>query len=524
MKRRDFHKRAGMAGAGAMLTGNAAAAQGNAGGLGKIKNILVLMVDQQRIDSIGCYGNDVVKTPNLDRLAKNGIRFNNTYTPSPVCTAARASFQSGMWPHKHRMIFNTGNAQTKGGVDDPLPGTRFFSETLVEENWNCAHVGKWHIGRKNNKPEHYGYDKSLTYYPGYGYPSKHPHYLDYMKELGVDGFNLSWERRDPTGYRPYAGLQEGPQAASIPGYLASQTLDVIDRYTKEDKPFFIGCNFWGPHAPYNITKKHLEMYRDKDIKPWPNWDCDLSDKPGVITRYGEYWKSGWFNEKDLSEMIGEYYGYITLIDEECGRILDSLEEKGQLDETLVIYTSDHGSSVGSYLYWDKGFGMYDCITRVPMIISHPSIKPGVSDAFVTLNDLAPTILEAGNCPVHEMDGRSLMPILTGEKDAVREDYIITEHHGHQQVFWQRMVRTPTFKYIFNPTSRDEFYDLVNDPWETKNIIKTANSEQLAWAKNKLIEWMEETGDQLLVWAYPILVEKPLLKRNQYDSTIKKTNK
>jgi len=517
MKRREFIRLANTAGAAALLSGSARilgseSAKERASWPGKIKHILVLFVDQQRYDCIGCYGNETVRTPNLDRLAGNGIRFTNAYTPAPVCTPARTSFQTGLWPHKHRLIFNTGDNRFKGGLDDPAPGTRFFSETLAEKGWRCAHVGKWHIGNEGHKPEHHGYDPALPYYPDYGYPANHPHYLDYLKRHGLNGFRVLWERRDPTGYRLYAGLQEGPPEASVPSYLAGQTVDVIKRYAESEKPFFIGCNFWGPHAPYIIPKSHLEMYREVDIPPWPNWNCDLSDKPGVITRYGEYWRTGWFNARDLGEMIGEYYGYITLIDEACGRILKVLEETGTLEETLVVYTADHGSAVGSYRFWDKGFGMYDCITRIPLIISHPSIKPGVSDAFVTLNDLAPTFLDIAGCPAPPMDGESLLPILTGEKDAVRQDYIVTEHHGHQQVFWQRMVRTPSFKYVFNPTSRDEFYDLEKDPWETTNIIDKADREKLAWAKKILLAWMEETGDQpMLRWAYPILARKPVLK-------------
>ncbi len=514
MKRREFLKLANSAGAAAFFSGSGTASENISGRIGAgqpsvIKNILVLFADQQRFDCIGCYGNETVKTPNLDRLAHHGIRFTNAYTPAPVCTPARTSFQTGLWPHKHRLLFNSGESRDKGGLDDPAPNVRFFSETLVERGWNCAHVGKWHIGGDQHMPKQHGYDPSLATYSGYGYPSKHPHYVDYLKQQGVSGFNLLWERRDPTGYRNYAGLQEGPQSASIPAYLASQTVDVIRRYAKSSQPFFIGCNFWGPHAPYNIPKTHLEMYRGMNIKPWPNWDCDLSDKPGVITRYGEYWRTGWFNEADLSDMIGEYYGYITLIDEECGRILKALEDSSTLNETLIIFTTDHGSAVGSYRFWDKGFGMYDCITRIPLIISHPSLKPGVSSAFVTLNDLTPTILEAADCPVHKMDGDSLIPILKGKRDSIRNNYIITEHHGHQQIFWQRMVRTPEFKYIFNPTSRDEFYDLTKDPWETKNIIAGADKDQLAWAKKTLLTWMEETEDHPLYrWAYPILCDNP----------------
>ena len=178
-------------------------------------------------------------------------------------------------------------------------------------------------------------------------------------------------------------------------------------------------------------------------------------------------------------MIGEYYGYISLIDEAIGRILKTLEDAGELDSTLIVFSADHGSSVGSYNFWDKGFGMYDVITRIPMIISHSSIKPGESDAFVTLLDLAPTFFEIGNSEIPaDVDGRSLTPIINGSQNQIREDYIITEHFGHQVVFWQRMVRTQEFKYIYNPTSNDEFYDLDSDPYEITNIIDNVDRKNL----------------------------------------------
>ncbi|MFC1539654.1 sulfatase-like hydrolase/transferase [Candidatus Latescibacterota bacterium] len=510
MDRREFIKTADFVSAGMIMGANRILTETQDSNLRKtnkysqIKNILLLFVDQQRQDCLGCYGNQVVKTPNIDRLARNGIKINNAYTPAPVCTPARTSLQCGRWPHNHGLIFNTGNYRTKGGLNNPEPETRFFSESLRENGWQLAHVGKWHIGTNTNKPSDRGYEE-LPYYPGYGYPSNHKHYLEYLKAQGVNGFNLIEEKRDPTGYREYSGLQEGPQSASIPSYLANQTIDVIKRYSTANDPFFVSCNFWGPHAPYNIPKEHYEMYRNADIKVWPNFNCDLSDKPGVIRRYGEYWKTGWFNEENLAELIGEYYGYISLIDEEIGRILKTLEDTGELDSTLIIYSADHGSSVGSYNFWDKGFGMYDVITRIPMIISHPSIQPKESDAFVTLLDLAPTFFEIGNSEIPaDVDGRSLMPLINGSQNEIREDNIITEHFGHQVVFWQRMVRTQQIKYIYNPTSNDEFYDLDSDPYEMTNIIDSVDRKKLNWARKALLQWMKDTSDPLHRWAEPML--------------------
>jgi len=507
MNRRSFIRRSEAAGAGALLAAAQSGSQvrqGQAGGAAAkgIRNILVLFADQHRQDCIGAYGNTIVRTPNLDRLARTGIRFTNAYSPAPVCTPARACVQTGRWAHNHGLIYNTGTAPRRDSLNETTPNSRYFSASLRDKGWRLSHIGKWHIGLQ--KPSAYGYDEE-AFYPGYGYPSDHPHYIAYLKSQGVDGFRLAEEILDPTGFRHYAGLQEGPQTASIPAYLASQTVETIRRYASEDLPFFISCNFWGPHAPFNITRKHYEMYDGAPIKVWPNFDCDLSDKPGVITRYGEYWKTGWFSRETLPRLIGKGYGYISLIDEEIGRILKALEEAGETDRTLILYTVDHGSSDGSYRFWDKGFGMYDCITRIPFIVSHPSLRPGVCEDFVSLVDLSPTFLELAGCEIpEETDGVSILPALRGESIPGRGEYIVTESFGHQLPFWQRMVRTKTTKYIFNPVDRDEFYDLEDDPWETRNIIGRIEKATLNRHRKILLDWIQDTKDPLRTWAAPVL--------------------
>ena len=383
----------------------------------------------------------------------------------------------------------------------------FFSETLRERGWNLGHIGKWHIGTEPNRPSNRGYD-DLPYYPGYGIPNNiygykrnrtlHPHYGDYLSNLGLDGFNLlSMKREDGT---LFSGLQEGPAEASIPSYLANQAIEKIGEYTSGDTPFFLSCHFWGPHAPYCIPDPYYSMYRGAGIEPWPSFDCDLSDKPQVLRRYGDYLGTDWFTRERIAGLIGEYYGYISLIDHEIGRVLKALEDAGELDRTLIVYSADHGSTVGAYRMWDKGYGMYDAITGVPLIVSHPSIRPGSSDAFVTLLDLMPTFLDAAGLETPEnIDGSSLMPILDGSRGSVRDDYIVTEHHGHHCPFWQRMVRTKSGKYIFNYTACHEFYDLESDPHETRNIIDTVDKKTLDRYEDMLLAWMSETKDPLSGW-------------------------
>ncbi len=475
-----------------------------------IRNILFLFVDQQRQGSLGCYGDPVVETPNIDRLARTGIRFENAFTPTPLCSPARMALQTGLWPHNTRVMFNTGRGGKSGGVDDPDPPVPFLGDHLSRRNWNLANVGKWHVGSERNKPSAHGYEG--VYYTDYGLPSglyspPHEHYFDYLKGLGLDGFRLLTEKRDPTGRKLYAGRQAGPPEASIPHYLAGMTADYIEKYSRDDRPFYVSCNFWGPHEPYCIPEPYFSMYRDADVEIWPSFDCDLSDKPDAIRRYGDYWRTGWFTEAALRDLIREYYGYITLIDEQIGRILDALERSGELERTLIVYSADHGSTAGAYRMWAKGFGMYDCMTRIPLVVSHPSIRPGVSEAFVTLLDLMPTFLDlAGGRRPERGDGRSLMPVLDGSAAAVRDDHIVTETFGHVVPFWQRMVRTPGTKFIFNPTDVDEFYDIGADPHETRNLIGTVDRRTLARHGEILLEWMKETGDDMLFWTESLLYD------------------
>lgn len=293
--RRDFLKAVGTVSAGLALSGYTSSAGepgGKADKKNPIKNVLLIMVDQHRADCLGCYGNQIVQTPNIDKLAASGIRFNNAYTPTPVCTPARASIQCGLYAHKHGLRFNP--ERHSGGHDLTLsPQAHFFSPDLARKGWRLAHIGKWHIG-KDLKPSDYGYEG--VFYPGYGFPARHPHYRNYLNQFGVNGFKILEKITTPSGRWSYAGLQEGPPEASTGSYLAHQTVDAIKRFAGKGKPFFISCNFWGPHAPYRIPAKYYHLYKNAKIEPWPNFDCDLADKPEVIRRYGQYMGNARFHQ------------------------------------------------------------------------------------------------------------------------------------------------------------------------------------------------------------------------------------
>lgn len=463
-----------------------------------IRNVVVLLADQHRADCVGCYGNRTVQTPHIDALADTGVRFTHAFTPAAICTPARACLQSGLMPRNHGLIFNWEFQRFRGGELNVPPDVRFFSQNLAHADYQLAHIGKWHIGDINT-PADYGYEG--IHYPGYGYPSTHEHYLAYLKRHGVDGFHLSRECRDPDRRMLYHALQKGPPEVSIPHYLAEQTTEKIRSFSQSDRPFFVSCNFWGPHAPFRIPNPYFDMYDPADCEPWPNFHADLSQKPDIIRRQGQRFCTDWFTDDVLRDQLARHYGYVTLIDEQIGRIIQTLRDCGELEHTLIIYTADHGSADGSFRMWDKGFGMYDCLWQVPMIASHPSLRPGVSDAFVSLLDLAPTFTQIAGQPLRdELDGESLLPLLRGERSSVRDDHMIFEHHGHQVPFWQRMIRTRDAKYIYNPTDRDEYYDLAADPDEMHNLIDTVSTDRVEPLRKLLREHINATNDPVRGWA------------------------
>lgn len=465
-----------------------------------IRNIVLILADQHRADCLGCYGNPVVQTPHIDRLAARGVRFTQAHTVAAICTPARASIQTGLAPRNHGLIFNWEFWKFRGGQWNLPPETRCFSQDLADAGLALGHFGKWHVGDRN-QPADYGYQG--PYYPGYGYPSTHPHYLAWLKGLGLDGFILKDQVYDPAGKQLYYATQVGPTEASIPYYLAEQAIGHIRRESAVGRPFFTSCNFWGPHAPYRIPDPHLHMYDSSDIRPWKNFHADLSQKPYMIQRQGQVFCTDWFDDRALSDFIAKEYGYITLIDQQVGRIVEALRQCGQLEHTLIIYTADHGSALGSYRMWDKGFGMYDCLWRIPLIVSHPALVPATSDAFISLLDLAPTFCDAVGAVVRsELDGSSLMPLLRGrpadlvrpQRSAIQADHVIAEAYGHQIPFWQRMIRTRAAKYIYNPTDRDEFYDLQADPDEMHNLIDSVDRLTLRQMRETLWKHIDATAD------------------------------
>ncbi|MBC7234710.1 MAG: sulfatase-like hydrolase/transferase, partial [Chloroflexi bacterium] len=271
------------------------------------------------------------------------------------------------------------------------------------------------------------------------------------------------------------------------------------RGARDGKPFFLWVNFWGPHDPYLLPEPFYSMFNGDEVTLSPSMAETWEKKPWVQRMMSEnYWGVEDMDEAIWREAVAKYAGYCALLDWETGRILARLEDLGLLEETIVVYTSDHGSMVGHHKLIDKGPYPYDDIQRIPLIVAGPNVEPGVCNEFVYLHDLTSTILEwAGAEPFPCSNAQSLTPVLQGGHLAQpREEVYMTRHH-HPYAYEQRWLRTERFKYCFNAFDVDELYDLALDPDEMVNRI---DDPEYTAIKAELIERMwghiVELGDPI----------------------------
>lgn len=462
-------------------------------------NFILIQTDQQRRDMIGAYGDRVVRTPTVDRLAAEGVLFENAYTPCPLCGPARASLITGKRPGRHGILFNCESASFAGS--DFIGRHATLAERLRDRGVRSTICGKWHVGT-NLPPADCGFEG--VFYPQYGYPDAHPHYLAYLERLGTTfAFRDAVYSRRPDGSQGplLSAVQEGPEEASVPHYLVDQAIAAVRRSAAAGEPFLVRVDFWGPHTPYIIPERYARMYDPARIAPWPNFEDDLAARPAIQRAMKEYWGVQDFTWDEWSRLVALCYGYATLIDDEVARLLDAAAEAGAADDTAVFFTSDHGGMVGAHGLCDKGPYLYDETVRVPLIARVPGTPGGRRSKAIVYNyDLMPTILDLAGCPVpDDLDAASLAPILRGEADRARDDDdVYLEFHGHQAPYAQRMVRTASAKYIFNPADTDELYDLERDPGELTNLVgRPEHADLLNAMRRRLRARLVQTEDPLL---------------------------
>ena len=471
--------------------------------------MLFLMTDQHRVDTLGAYGNPHVRTPNLDRLAAQGTRFDSCYTPTAICTPARASLLTGAAPFRHKLLANY--ERNVGYLEDLADGQSTFAEQLRGEGYDLGLLGKWHGGVRRTAADYGFQGPDLA---GWHNPVDHPDYLAYLKENGLPEYAISDRMRGTTpngspGNLLAARLHQ-PVEATFEYYLATRTIEMLHRFAGNEQagegvPFFLATHFFGPHLPYILPDEYFDLY-DPDLVELPaSIGETFAGKPPVQSNYSKLWAFDTMPIEDSRKLIAVYWGYVTLIDEQIGRILDAVRKLGLDERTAVCFTADHGEFTGAHRLHDKGPAMYEDIYRIPGLLRVPGAVPGqVREEFVSLTDYTATILElAGSDPAPAVDSRSLLPLAHGERPAWDEHHL-AEYHGHHFPYPQRMLRTRRHKLVVNPESRNELYDLRTDPDELLNRYDHPELRHVrTQLMHRLYRLLRDRGDNFFHWMTPM---------------------
>jgi arylsulfatase A-like enzyme len=473
-------------------------------------NILVLMSDQQRLDTVSAYGlNNLCRTPHIDALAERGVRFDAAFTPTAICSPARASFYTGVYPHKHGV---TGNGLC---IREGLRGLNHYIE---EAGYRSGYAGKWHVDEKTG-PSGLGFtgqDFMGYAFPGSGVlpglqfgakPYGHNPYVDYLKERGFDPPPSVSQRY--VGTNPSNQAQEmfarhdGPVESCIEYFVAEECISVMDQLSQGDDPFFLWGNFWGPHSPSLVPEPYFSMYDPAAIPEHPSYCETFENKPYRQQLIEKLWGLGDYGWEGFQQIGARYFGHCTLIDAMVGRVVAHLEKLGIADNTIIIYTADHGDCMGAHRLIEKGEFMYDEIYRIPLVVSHPACRnPGSSsDDFVYLQEITASILDMAGLPVPEhFDGNSFLPaMLEGGRHNGREEvYCVFDRHF--TVANQRMVRSRTHQFTFNSSDQGELYDLENDPYQLNNVYSDPTHDATRRdLMDRMQGYMDDLQDPLRNW-------------------------
>lgn len=447
-----------------------------------LPNILWICTDQQRYDTIHALGNEHIHTPHLDRLVAEGVAFTRAYTQSPICTPSRACFLTGRYPSTIHVNRN-GNAYFPGNV--PL-----ITRTLADIGYDCGLVGKLHLsaadGRVETRPDD-GYRVfkwSHHPQPEPFWPTEQHAYQKWLRERGVN-WDEAYGARAVSGWTRQTSYRPGIAARyHQTTWCADET--IVHMLEDRPSPWLMSVNPFDPHPPMDPPPEYLERM-DVARMPLPLFRPEEMQSQLAfegIDHQTEHPLSP--DDYDARRMIAAYYAQIELIDDQVGRLLDTLEASGQRENTLIIFTSDHGEMLGDHGLVLKGCRFYEGAVHVPLIFSWPGhIKQGLrSEALVELADLVPTLLEITDLPVPEnVHGMSLLPILCGQADPnVHHEFVRCEYHDALDrpfASHANMMYDGRFKLVvYHGHAIGELYDLQQDPDEFHNLWDEPDAQPL----------------------------------------------
>lgn len=438
-------------------------------------NVIAIVTDDQARWAMGLYGNDEIHTPHMDRIGREGALFTNAFVATPVCSPSRATYLTGRWPTQLRITDWISPLEANRGLG--LHGVT-WPQVLKQHGYRTALVGKWHLGEQAEfHPQRLGFSHFMGFLSGGNRP------MDPILE--VDGKDVK---------------MKGP----LPDLLADDAIRFIR--ANRDQPFALCLHFRAPHLPYGPVP-------ETDSAPYVDLDPTVPTPRGGVVAQIKKWHR-------------DYYASISSVDRNIGRLLDELEALGLVENTLVLFTSDHGYNNGRHGVETKGNAswiaggvrgpkrpnMWDTSIRVPLVVRWPAvIQPGSQyEQMVSHLDIFRTMLGALSLPVPDEaapHGRDFSPLFRGESAKQRE-YLFGQYDLHNSgLAYMRMVRTKQFKFVrhFKANFMDELYDLEKDPGETHNLASRNRAKQwqhvLKPLRERLTAWQRSIGDPILRSSY-----------------------
>ncbi len=449
-------------------------------------NVVLIVADQMRADCVGCYGNDLIRTPNIDRLSREGTTFRWAFAQHPQCLPSRSSFHTGRYCHENGAISN----HVGMAADE-----RTLGEYMQDEGYSSSAIGKVHIFPTKTETS---FDQTVLC-GGQNSDAVSPDVLheDYKNWIKANGFwealQKTYEGHASKAYREnfQALPSQVPAEAYIDCWVGDQCVERLNSLP-EDEPFFLFASFPNPHNPFEPPEPYASLY-DPESMPIPrSFHSDLSDKPPQQLAYKRHGRKNIGSNYEhldierLQRVMAYYYASITLVDDQVGKILKTIEENGLSENTCVIFMSDHGELLGHHGMLLKSTDqypiLYDKSLHVPLIIRTPGAPEGVTvDSAVELVDICPTILEiigAGIPP--EVQGQSLSPAVFGGAAPQRE-FIFAESGA------VKMLRGERYKLVYYPgQTYGELYDLEDDSLEMDNLYADASYHNIRRTMEKAL--------------------------------------
>jgi len=474
-------------------------------------NLLFIFTDEQAQSVMKAYGNEKIQTPNMDMLASKSIVFQNAYVTQPVCTPSRSTLMTGLYPHTNGCVKNN------VPLDENIP---CFPELGMFSDYQTAYMGKWHLGDEVFAQHGFNIWRSIDdgyrmYYREGRNKMQHSTYHSFLIE---NGFKPDAQYEDGFAYFSRNFCARLPEEYSKPAYLAKEAIEFLK--ANKHNPFILYINFFEPHMPFFGPRDN--QYNPEEVTLPENFYHELSSKNPLKTRLFRevYYREGQSGlelktENDWRQLIANYWGLISLVDTYLGHILHTLEELNLFDNTIIVYTSDHGDMMGSHRLLGKCV-MFEEAVKVPLLLYIPDMDCHGRTVYnpVSQIDLVPTLLDAmGQSIPSHLQGYSWMPFLKGTGPSAMDDVFIEWNGNDGAIFTSEeyegktdiedalsdavrtVITADRWKYNWSKLGEDELYNLNNDPYEMNNLVTDRKySALIQTMRKKIIAWQKRTKD------------------------------